>query len=142
MYTYSKYLIQKLNVHLNHLNLSLLYLHVTCCPLYRSIGGVSPLWWITYFLEGETGEFKCLGLAVLHRQYWNDFFAKVPKNCAPLTNILDKVHSVEYRRDDIIGNATVEVYQSLQGIFSELLGSHDLLAVANASFKSLYTCQW
>ena len=65
------------------------------------------------------------------------FFAKVPKNCALLTDILDKIHSVEYRRDDVIGNATVEVYQSLQGIFSELLGSHDLLTVANASFNSL-----
>ena len=39
---------------------------------------------------------------------------------------------MEYRRDDVIGIATVEVYQSLQGVFSELLGSYyDLLTVAN-----------
>lgn len=88
-----------------------------------------------HFLEGETGEFEYL--AVLCRQYWNEFCAKVPKDYAPLTNTLKKVCSVEYRRDDVIGNATVEVYQSLQGMFSELLGSHDLLIVTNASFNSL-----
>jgi hypothetical protein len=90
---------------------------------------------LDHFLEGETGEFECL--AVLCRQYWNEFSTKVPKDYSPLMDTLKKVHTIEYRRDDVIGSATVEVYQSLQGVFSELLGSHDLLTVANASFDSL-----
>ena len=88
-----------------------------------------------HFLEGETGEFECL--AVLCRQYWNEFCAKVPKDYAPLTDTLNKFHTIEYRRDDVIGSATVEAYQSLHGVFLELIGSHDILTVANVSFNSL-----
>ena len=88
-----------------------------------------------HFLERENGKFE--SLAFLCRQYWNEFCAKVPEDYAPLTDTLKQVCSVEYKRDDVIGHATVEVYQALQGVFSELLGSHDLLAVANTSFNSL-----
>ena len=80
------------------------------------------------FLNGESREFECL--VVLCRQHWNEFCVKAPKEYA---DALKQAHSMEYIRDTLLGQSAMEVYQSLSAVFSELLGSHDVLAAVNAS---------
>ena len=86
-------------------------------------------------LDGKIREFECL--AVLCRQHWTEFCTKIPKDYTPLMDGLKRVDSLEYTRDSLIGQATVQVHHSLHDIFSELLGSHNLLTVANTSFNTV-----
>ena len=77
-------------------------------------------------LNGENREFECL--VVLCRQHWNEFCAKAPKEYA---DTLKQVHSMEYVRDTLLGQTAMEAYQSLRAVFSELLGSHDVITTVD-----------
>ena len=73
-------------------------------------------------LTGESRELECL--VVLCSQHWNEFCAKAPKEYA---DTLKQPHSMEYVRDTLLGKTAMEAYQSLRAVFSELLGSHDVI---------------
>ena len=62
---------------------------------------------------------------------------KLPKDHTQMTDTIQQVNSMEYSRDNMIGKAAIEVHQSLQDAFRELLGSQKLLAVADVSFNSV-----
>lgn len=87
------------------------------------------------FLVGETREFECL--VVLCHQHWNEFYAKLPKDCAPLTESLQQVHLVEHNTDSLIWQTVTELHQSLHDIFSELLETNNLLTDADTSFNTV-----
>ena len=57
----------------------------------------------------------------------------------PLVESLQEVHSIDDLGDKLIWQTAKEIQQSLQEIFSELLGSHSLLAVADTSFNDQVT---
>ena len=87
-------------------------------------------------LGGKTQEFECL--AVLCRQHWKELHTKMLKDHSQLTDSLRRVDSLEYTRDSPIGQATVQVYQSLRDVFLEILGSPDLFTAAvDTSFNTL-----
>ena len=85
-----------------------------------------------FFLVGDSREYECL--AVLCRQRWNEFCAKVPKDYAPLTESLQQIHAMDDKGDKLIWQTANEIHQSLYEGFSELLGSQNLTA-ADASFN-------
>ena len=89
------------------------------------------------FVVGEGREVECL--ASLCHQHWNQFCAKVPKNYTSLVGSLQEVHSIDDLGDKLIWQTAKDIQQSLQEIFSELLGSHSLLAVADTSFNDQVT---
>ena len=109
----------------------------TICTLLRSVSLFSSSMptLFHHFLVGQYREFECL--AVLCHQHWSEFCTKVPKDYAPLTESLQHVHLLEYTRDSLIGKTVLEIHQSLQEVFSELLGPHSLITVADNSFNML-----
>ena len=86
-----------------------------------------------HFFDEGSGEFECL--AVLCRQHWNEFCAKVPKDYVHLKESLYQVHSLNDRGNKLIWKTAKEIHQSLHGIFSELLGSQDFLTAIDTTFS-------
>ena len=86
-------------------------------------------------LAGENREFECL--AMLCHQHCDEFSAKMPKDCVPVIDSLQQVHSLEYTKDSLIGQTAVQIHQSLHDLFSELLGSQNLLTVVDTSFNKV-----
>ena len=62
---------------------------------------------------------------------------KLPRDHTQMTDTIQQVNSMEYSRDSMIRKAAIEVHQSLQDAFRELLGLQKLLAVADVSFNSV-----
>lgn len=87
------------------------------------------------FLVGESREVESLTLLCLQR--WNQFCAKVPKNYTPLVGSLQQARSIitDDLGDKLIWQTAKETHQSLKEVFSELLGSQDLLTAADTSFN-------
>ena len=89
---------------------------------------------------GSNGEAECL-VTLCHQNY-KEFCAQLPKDYAPMIDVLENVQVKVDHRDHVIGKIAQRSHHVLQELLTELLIPQELLTTADASFsEAMFTIE-